>query len=473
MRANANLSTKIFFLAFLNLLLLGLVFLVFMRFQFRLSVGSFLLSPSEDRILSISRQLALDLRETDPSQWNELLQRYANEHHVELRLIDGHGTLVAGLSTPAPASVLAMLGPDDHSRHRDEPLSFLGTTDNPRRYWVAIHVPIPTPAEYHSRHGSLLASSDSFSRNLFFFDPKPWIAVVLAVILISVICWLPLVRGLTRSISRVTRATAAIAEGNFEARLPVTRGDELGRLSNSINTMSARLDGFVKGQKRFLGDTAHELCSPLARMQVAVGILERSSASEQKKTVIDLQDDVEQMATLVNDVLAFSKAGLRRAETPLEKIRVADIVERVVGREGNGAAITTNVQPDLTVLADRDLLVRALSNILRNAIRYAGAAGPIEISSEERNDIGIIRVSDCGPGIADKDLTAVFEPFYRPESARTRETGGVGLGLAIVKTCVEACRGTVCCRNKSPKGLEVEIELCSAHTGHTPRSSSA
>jgi two-component system, OmpR family, sensor histidine kinase CpxA len=128
------------------------------------------------------------------------------------------------------------------------------------------------------------------------------------------------------------------------------------------------------------------------------------------------------------------------------------------------------VQPDLTVLADRDLLVRALSNILRNAIRYAGAAGPIEISSEERKDIGIIRVSDCGPGMADKLRCSNLSTA---ESARTRETGGVGLGLAIVKTCVEACRGTVCCRNKSPKGLEVEIEVCSAHTGHTPRSSSA
>ncbi len=71
----------------------------------------------------------------------------------------------------------------------------------------------------------------------------------------------------------------------------------------------------------------------------------------------------------------------------------------------------------------------------------------------------VIRVSDCGPGVPEDQLDAMFDPFYRLEAARERETGGVGLGLAIVKTCVEACEGTVRARNRKPSGLEVEIRL--------------
>jgi two-component system, OmpR family, sensor histidine kinase CpxA len=111
------------------------------------------------------------------------------------------------------------------------------------------------------------------------------------------------------------------------------------------------------------------------------------------------------------------------------------------------------------VLADPDYLFRALSNLLRNAIRYAGSAGPIAISSEEASGEIVITVADRGPGVPEPELDKIFTPFYRQELSRTRETGGAGLGLAIVKSCIESCKGTVCCRNRLPSGLEVEIRL--------------
>jgi two-component system sensor histidine kinase CpxA len=107
-------------------------------------------------------------------------------------------------------------------------------------------------------------------------------------------------------------------------------------------------------------------------------------------------------------------------------------------------------------------LSRALSNLIRNAVRYAGHAGPIEISAERLADGIAIRVSDSGPGVPPSELSRIFDPFYRVEASRSRETGGAGLGLAIVKTCVEACRGTVQARNRNPTGLEVTLRLPSA-----------
>jgi two-component system sensor histidine kinase CpxA len=110
-------------------------------------------------------------------------------------------------------------------------------------------------------------------------------------------------------------------------------------------------------------------------------------------------------------------------------------------------------------MAHPDYLFRSLANVVRNAIRYAADCGPIEICAEQKHGVVSITVADNGPGIPEAELEEVFKPFYRPELARQRETGGVGLGLAIVRTCIEACGGTVGCRNRSPKGLIVEIKL--------------
>ena len=111
------------------------------------------------------------------------------------------------------------------------------------------------------------------------------------------------------------------------------------------------------------------------------------------------------------------------------------------------------------MLANQEYLSRSLANVLRNAIRYAGDAGPITLVARAKDGYATITVADLGPGIPEAELEAVFKPFYRPELARQRETGGVGLGLAIVRTCTEACGGTVTCRNRSPHGLEVEMRF--------------
>ena len=116
--------------------------------------------------------------------------------------------------------------------------------------------------------------------------------------------------------------------------------------------------------------------------------------------------------------------------------------------------------PDAFVrLGQPDFLFRSLANLVRNAVRYAGHAGPIQVSASSLGHDVSIRVSDQGPGVPDAEIEEIFKPFYRPEFARQRETGGTGLGLAIVKSCIEACGGIVRCRNRSPQGLEVEIRL--------------
>jgi len=107
-------------------------------------------------------------------------------------------------------------------------------------------------------------------------------------------------------------------------------------------------------------------------------------------------------------------------------------------------------------------LARALGNVLRNAIRYAAGAGPITLAARVENDLVVLSVADCGPGVPPESLAKLFDPFHRVDDSRTRQTGGVGLGLTIVRTCMEACGGRVTARNRESGGLEVSLYLAIA-----------
>jgi len=311
--------------------------------------------------------------------------------------------------------------------------------------------------------GTLLISATSLLGNRLFFDPSPWLTIWVAVIGISVACWLPFIRGLTRAVSQMTRATEQISEGRFEIQVADNRRDEIGELGAAVNRMAGKLAGFMNGQKRFLSGIAHELCTPIATIQFGLGNLERRVDDDQRSAVADIEDEVQHMSALVNELLSFSRAGMQALNIELTKVNVDATVARVLERESSPSVeIVTAVDPELNVLADPEYLFRALSNLVRNAIRYAGHAGPIRISARSEADLVLITVADQGPGVCEENLEDIFAPFYRLDPARSQETGGLGLGLAIVRTCVESCHGTVHCRNRKPTGLEAEIRLASA-----------
>jgi two-component system sensor histidine kinase CpxA len=250
--------------------------------------------------------------------------------------------------------------------------------------------------------------------------------------------------------------------GRFEARVTTRRRDELGQLAEAINNMAGRLEGFVKGQRRFLGDIAHELCSPLARIQTALGILEQRADTRDQPYVKDLQEEAQHMSQLVGELLSFSKASIDQSKVVLEPTSITDVVANAVRREQtDGTIIEQHIPEGLTALANPELLQRTLANLLRNAIHYARQAGPITIAAWEEDGRVCVEVADSGTGVPEESLPRLFDPFYRVDASRTRETGGVGLGMTIVKTCVESCGGTVAAANRPEGGLQVRIRLMS------------
>jgi len=462
------LSRKIVCLALLNLGLLAAAFVVFAASQFRVGPESLLMGPAHDHIAGIANAFRADLEATPAEGRDALIEQYHARYGADVLLIGPRGERIAGPEIPAPREVIEEIrrgrgrGPGPPERRPEGPpprpqlpreMVFLVITHGPTTYWAGARIPVD------DRPGVLLLRSDSIFNAKLFFDWRWWLGIPVTVIAVSMLCWLPFVRGLTRSIAEMDRVTQQVALGRFDVQVAKDRQDELGDLGEQINRMSARLESHLKHQKRFLGDVAHELCAPLARIQFALGILEQRAGDENRKDVDVLHAEIQEMSALVNELLSFSKAGLQAGAVSLGVVNVAAVVRRAAAREASGRLVEAAVEPDLAVMANEGLLLRAISNVVRNAVRYAGDCGPITVAAERSGEQVAIKVVDCGPGLPPGELEEVFAPFYRPESARTRETGGVGLGLAIVRTCVEACRGTVNCNNREPSGLEVTIRL--------------
>lgn len=468
MRIRFPLYAKILLWFFLNLIVVCAGFYIFFHTQVKLGLNSLMMGRAGDRIQAVSEVITAELNKfPGRASANEILKRFSSSYGVQFYLFQTDGGQIAGEPVELPRSVENVLGerrgpPSDAGSRRRPYAKFMERAGDPARYWVGVRVPVVGIERKRELPAVLLAVSDSMSGGGLFLDFKPWLLIGLGTLMFSVVFWIPLVRSITRSISQMTRATAEIADGRFDVQVATRRGDELGRLGESINRMASRLSGFVIGQRRFLGDIAHELCSPIARIQVSLGILEQRADEKQKACVDDLREEVQQMSELVSELLAFSKAGLKQKEIALEPVALVDLVRRVVDREAAGVLVEIKVDETARALASPGLLERALGNVIRNAVRYAAHAGPITVASAGTPDHTMLIVSDSGPGLPADALDRVFDPFFRIESSRSRDSGGVGLGLAIVKTCVEACQGTVTARNRTPSGLEVVIRLPAA-----------
>ncbi len=479
-----KLSSKLLLLALLNVALLGLLFGALLFTQYGGELKPLLVAPAREKMLTISRLLERDLEDAPHDRWDATIDRFSAEYGVTLVLVDNEGVIQGGSAAAIPDIVIQRVRerppggppgpppfPQPGAGRRPPPPDdgpggppaggrmFIERANGPLSFWVGLRMRVPSVAG-PPIPGTLLFASKSWITSSFFFDGRPWLIALLAVLGVSALCWLPFIRSLTASIARMSKATERIAQGHFEIQLPQDRQDEIGQLAGSINQLSSQLSRFVTGQKRFLADVAHELCSPIARVQFAVGILERRVSDADREYVADLHAEIQHMSSLVNELLSFTKMGLQPDAVKLQPVNLAQLADRAREREGPGdARIQLQIDPAHWVLADSGLLLRALSNLLRNALRYAGDAGPVTISSVARRGSVALVVTDCGPGVPEELLSQVFEPFRRVDAARTRGVGGVGLGLAIVKTCIDACGGEIHCRNRQPTGLEVEILL--------------
>ena len=462
---------------FLNLAVISAATFVFLRAEFGLGLGSLLEGKTGSRLQTVAQPLAAELRNQPTSAWGETLARVVGPHLqngvVHAAIVDDQANVLAGSLPPLPANVRQTLvrAPVETPRQNlsnarpgtfDE---FLIVSSDPRLYWAGAYlqnVSLSAPGS-PPRYAALVLVSETLRGGGLFFDYPPWLMLGGGLLLLSIGLWIPFIRRLTHGLADMTQTAERIAEGRFQPPRTSTRGDELGRLGRALAHMAARLEGYVNGQKRFLGDTAHELLSPLARLEVGLSILEQRASDTDAPVVERSLGEVRHLAGIVQELLLFTKSELRAAPVVMQTIPLAGLARAVARREAvGGAVVNVDITGELCANADRDLLDRALSNAVRNAVRYAGHAGPITIfAASSKHAPGEVRLTifDEGPGAPEAALEQLFDPFFRPETARSRETGGTGLGLAIVRSCVEACGGSVTASNRTSNGLAVTFCL--------------
>jgi signal transduction histidine kinase len=281
--------------------------------------------------------------------------------------------------------------------------------------------------------------------------------------------------GVILPIRRIAGSIARFGEGDLSIRVRTNRPDEIGQLGRSFNRMAERLERLIVSERRLLGDISHELRSPLARLKFAVKLARTSLDSN---AALDrIERDVDRIASLVSDIVEITFVEGDPALRGAESVSLSAIVHEVVRdcsveAEMRGCRIELSGVIDGDALGSRELVRRAIENVLRNAIRYSPSGAPIQVALSESDQSARIVIRDEGPGVPEDTLTRIFDPFFRVEEARNATGGGSGLGLSIAKRAVQAHHGCIAAENASP-GLRVRISIPLVATPELPPSSAA
>jgi len=228
--------------------------------------------------------------------------------------------------------------------------------------------------------------------------------------------------------------------------------------------MAARLKELVEGQRRLIRDVSHEMRSPLARQRVALELARAQVPAGDAKLQLDrIERESERLEEMIAQAIQLSRMEMTtpsKAEPLALDTLVADIVaDAAFEAQARQCSLLIQQSTPLQVQAEADLLGSAIENIMRNAVNYTRPDSTIRIRLDRIEREARLRVADSGPGVAEADLSRIFEPYYRTDDARARKSGGSGLGLAIAKRAVERQGGRIRASNADGGGLEIEIVL--------------
>lgn len=279
----------------------------------------------------------------------------------------------------------------------------------------------------------------------------PWRLLLTLMILLAAVLLVSYVavRWVTRPLGVLAVAADRLGRDIHRPPLPEDGPLEVGRAARAFNTMQARLIQFIDERTRLLTAMSHDLKTPLTRMRLRTELLEDADLRDR------FEKDLVEMETMVTQTLEFMR-GLANREPP-QPVDVMALLESLLSdNEAMGRTVTIDGRVTKPLMGEPQLLRRCVSNLVDNAVIYGSRA---EIHVDEDSSGLTIRVRDHGPGIPDSEIEKVFEPFYRLEGSRSRETGGTGLGLSIARSIARAHGGDVRLRNNEDGGLEAILSF--------------
>jgi two-component system sensor histidine kinase CpxA len=285
-------------------------------------------------------------------------------------------------------------------------------------------------------------------------DVLPYQALIL--VAVALLCWV-LAKNLASPLRDLARTVDRFGAGDLTVRVHATRQDEIGDVSRAFDRMADRISTLLTAERRLLQDISHELRSPLARLSFAAELAR--TAPDRNAAIARLNKEIARLTDLVGGLIQVTRAEGDPSAQHAESLRLDQLlVEIVEDCRVEAAARDAEIKLDgvapLSMHGDREVLRRAIENVLRNAIRYTPSGSEIEVKLDGQR----ISIRDHGPGVPEDALAKIFQPFFRLDDSRDTATGGVGLGLAIAQRAARLHHGKLWAENAHP-GLKVWIEL--------------
>jgi signal transduction histidine kinase len=414
------------------------------------------------------------------TEGTESLRKYVNSFQLDPGVsnyifdADGREVLGRGTSTPVRDALAAtMASPVPRQQPFDAERIIAQKVIGPRGRPYVIIVDFPEP--------SLLGNTVV---DLLFAEMNIAVALRLTAMLLvagGVCFWLA--RQIVDPIGRLRTATREIANERLHVRADtalLARGDELADLGRDFDRMAERIEGLVNTHRDLLSDVSHALRSPLARLNVALGLARRNENPGNKAHLDRIEYETERLNVLIGQLLTMARldsgVDLERM-SPFDLGLLVDEVTADANYEAAGRSCKVEVfqHSECTVVGAREMLRGAVENVVRNAVRHTADHTTIDVivrcSTTCHGQLSVVQVRDRGLGVPDAALADLFTPFCQiVDSRRSDNGGGVGLGLAITRRAFEIHRGAVSAMNAPDGGLIVMLELPSveAHAAQAP-----
>jgi signal transduction histidine kinase len=407
----------------------------------------------------VARALKETVEESDESPLYQtdvsaLLKAFSEQSGAEVVLLDGNGQLWASSSgdpqdTDTPEIRTALNGAGSSELRGGTAYAAAPVVDEGR---VLAVVQLYTPL--------LAAQSLIWER---------WLSLVVTILAITILAGLAalmLSTTFTRPLERLQTAAMKIAQGDFSERVPETRQDEIGDVAEAFNYMADQVEAMLEQQRAFASNVSHELRTPLTTIRLRSEALRDSDLDEdlRRQYVVEIDDEVQRLGTLVQDLLVLSRLDSGRMEAGRERIDIARLARQLVSElKPQAERLGVDLQLELpatlpAVTASSAHLSIVFRNLLGNSLKYTSDLGQIRWSIWENDKTIEHSMMDTGQGISSEDLPHVFDRFYRVDKSHSREVPGTGLGLSLVRMIVEFYGGTVQISSKGAgEGTEVRV----------------
>jgi len=262
-----------------------------------------------------------------------------------------------------------------------------------------------------------------------------------------------------------------LADGNLSSRIgsdSIRRKDELGDLERDFDRMAERIESLMSSQQRLIHSISHELRSPLARLNVALGLARKQADAAVNGSLDRIEREAGRLNELIGSLLTLARWESGAQPMNCDTVELDTLVREVAAdadfeaQSRNRAVRVLTLQP-CSITGVRDLLRSAIENVMRNAVKYTRKDSEVEVTLEHAHGLGqeiaVIRVRDHGDGVPESALENIFRPFYRVADSRERSSGGAGLGLSIAAKAVSLHGGQVKAENSLTGGLMVELRF--------------